>query len=392
MAETPRQREALEGWRRVTPFLTRFIVHEALRDDPVGFKAFVMRTLCLHTGLDHSSPEHAWEAYLDDCLVHEWNPTHVLFEQPPTAVAVNVPVVAPVVTSAPTPTEWLEIAFVDPAGDPVANVGWTVELADGRVMNGITGRNGLFRVGDGPPGTARLTYLPNGLPALKQLAPPGFHTVRQGQDIVSIAWAYGHADWNTVWDDAQNKSARDAHKSPMVLLPGTRLFIPEPDQPTSSYAMSQRHEVVIDPPLSKLEVQLRWAHGDPLADLGYVLRYELGEEQVTVPDLRTDGDGWVRHELPVSVSVVHAVFPEAFLIRTFHLRQLDPVGQEGTPEIAGVQQRLRALGYGCPAHGSVDDTTLDAICSFQHLAMGEDEPSGALSQATLDKLVEECGA
>ena len=65
MAETPRQREALEGWRRVTPFLTRFIVHEALRDDPVGFKAFVMRTLCLHTGLDHSSPEHAWEAYLD---------------------------------------------------------------------------------------------------------------------------------------------------------------------------------------------------------------------------------------------------------------------------------------------------------------------------------------
>ena len=36
--------------------------------------------------------------------------------------------------------------------------------------------------------------------------------------------------------------------------------------------------------------------------------------------------------------------------------------------------------------------TLDAVRGFQQLTMGEDEPSGALDQATLDKLVEECGA
>jgi hypothetical protein len=390
--EANQRRSSMEGWVKVSPFMTRIIVSEALREDPERFKSYVLDSQLIGAGLDFSHSTAAWEAYLEDHLVNEWTPSHVLFEQPRTQVSVNVPVVAPVVVAAPAPTEWIEIAFVDPTGAPVPNVGWTVELADSRVMHGTTGKNGIFRTSNAPPGSARLTYRPNGLPSLQQVSPPGVHTVRQGQDIVGIAWAYNHADWNTVWDHAQNKAAKDAHKSPMVLLPGTRLFIPAPEQAPSSYAMGQRHEVVIDPPLAKLEVQLRWAHGDPLANLGYALQYELGGEPVTIPDLQTDGDGWVRHELPLGVSVVHAVFPEAFLVRTFLLRQLDPVGKEDAPEVGGVQQRLRALGYACPTHGRADETTLDAVRGFQQLTMGEDEPSGALDQATLDKLVEECGA
>jgi hypothetical protein len=322
--------------------------------------------------------------------VNEWTPSHVLFEQPRTQVSVNVPVVAPVVVAAPAPTEWIEIAFVDPTGAPVPNVGWTVELADSRVMHGTTGKNGIFRTSNAPPGSARLTYRPNGLPSLQQISPPGVHTVRQGQDIVGIAWAYNHADWNTVWDHAQNKAAKDAHKSPMVLLPGTRLFIPAVEQAPASYAMGQRHEVVIDPPLAKLDVAITWMTGDPLANEPYTLSYTVNAEPVLEEGLSTDGAGRVVHEgLPLGVAYVDVLFTRRGFTRRLRLRQLDPVGTAAAPHVGGIASRLKSLGY--PARGKDGDITA-AIKHFQREVEGRDEPTGELDDDTLNRLVSEYGA
>lgn len=215
--------------------------------------------------------------------------------------------------------------------------------------------------------------------------------MRQGQDIVGIAWAYNHADWNVVWDHAQNKAARDAHKSPMVLLPGTRLFIPAPEQAPSSYAMGQRHEVVIDPPKVRLHVRVKMFDGAAFADRAFALLYRVGGQEVVIEGKRTDGDGWVDEQIPLGVTDA-MLWVGGLAPMRLALNALDPVRDEltGEPHVGGVQARLNHLGYSAgPVDNQLGPMTRAAVALFQLAVMGRDQADGELDSETLDALLEE---
>ncbi|MBC7297584.1 MAG: peptidoglycan-binding protein [Demequina sp.] len=272
------------------------------------------------------------------------------------------------------------------------NVAYDVELADGRVLRGTTGNTGLFRTSDGPAGNARVRYRPNarGEGGAQLASFPGTHEVRQGQDMVSIAWAYGRTDWETIWSDSHNDAMRESHNDPNVLMPGTRVYIPEDDREPESFAMGQRHEITIEVPRVHVRVQVKMFNGDPFADRAFVLTW-TGTEMHAIEGKRTNGNGWVDEWLPIHARDATLWIAGLAPIR-LGLRLLDPLRDpvRGEANVAGVQARLNHLGYiAGPVDGVFGHRTREAVAVFQANVMGHDAPNGEPDAVTLDALLGE---
>jgi hypothetical protein len=52
----------------------------------------------------------------------------------------------------------------------------------------------------------------------------GYHIVKQGEHIASIAENYGFSQYSTIWNDAANADIRKQRDNPSVLSPGDKLL------------------------------------------------------------------------------------------------------------------------------------------------------------------------
>ncbi|MEZ4329402.1 MAG: peptidoglycan-binding domain-containing protein [Polyangiales bacterium] len=296
-------------------------------------------------------------------------------------------------TTEAAPSEWIELAFVDPDGNPVP-VRLELQLPSGRVMGAVTH---MLHTTD-QAGSAKLRYAPSGSGARQLSTFPGHHEIRQGQDVQAIAWAYGRTDWQTIWNDSNNDKLREACPEPNVLMPGMRLYIPKDESEPQTLAMNQRHEFVIEVPVVRLHVRFT-LEGEPRANEAYVLYLE-GEEP---REGTTDGDGVLDEPIPIHAAsaVVSFATPDAEEhsssddnhessedsteyrdIYKLRLGHLNP-----TTDVTGAQDRLGNLGYSVGRHdGQIGPRTRDALTAFQH-QQGL-ETSGQLDDATRQKLAD----
>jgi len=200
------------------------------------------------------------------------------------------------------------------------------------------------------------------------------HTVKQGEDIASIAAKFGWLP-QALWEHAENSELRQKRKDPNVLFPGDVVAIPDRRKKEVVGATEQRHRF-----RKKISarVKLRFMDGDaPMSGMKYVL-----DVAGVVKEGQTDGDGWLNEPLPANAQSGVVYLGEKRLPFPLTFGSLDPA-----TEVSGAQARLKNLGY---YKGEIDNAlsadTANALQSFQH-DQGLQE-SGKLDSATQEKLTQ----
>ncbi|MFO0607883.1 MAG: peptidoglycan-binding domain-containing protein [Polyangiales bacterium] len=205
------------------------------------------------------------------------------------------------------------------------------------------------------------------------ITPGGWHTVGQGESVESVAYRAGHR-WQTVWEHPSNTPLRELRRSPHVLLPGDRVFVPPLERKAVDADTTRRHRFRCENVPSRL--RLRFSIGGAArANAPYVLTVDGVRSEGS-----TDGDG--RIDVPVHPLAGRAVLefldePGRTARRVFdlNLRHLDP-----SAEASGARSRLRHNGY----DARNDDRARDALRSFQE--RNGLPPTGELDAATQDAL------
>ncbi|WP_394835372.1 peptidoglycan-binding protein [Pendulispora rubella] len=204
------------------------------------------------------------------------------------------------------------------------------------------------------------------------------HTVRQGECIASIAWKYGFADWQRIWD-AQSEDFRRKRLNPNTLLEGDEVTIPERTPKRVSVSTGASHTFTIKRPRVKLRIRLLDPEGKVLTNT----KYELVVAGVT-SSKKTDGNGMLDEDIPVDATTAEL---KVFLSDTEVIRLPLRVGHlDPLEETSGVQGRLSNLGYlaGLPAGKEDNDQLAMALRDFQR-DQGLDE-SGVVDDTTRNKL------
>src|SRR4030042_2074252 len=119
----------------------------------------------------------------------------------------------------------------------------------------------------------------------------GNYVVKQGDCVESIAFNHG-LFWKTIWNDPNNNQLRVVRKSPNVLFPGDKFFIPEKRAKEESRATEQTHRFKRKGVPSKLQIRLLDKDGKPRGELNYCIIIEGKSHRD-----RTSPDGRVR--LPI---------------------------------------------------------------------------------------------
>ncbi len=207
---------------------------------------------------------------------------------------------------------------------------------------------------------------------------PTHYTVRDGDCIVSISFAFGFFT-ATIWDHPDNKTLRDLRQDMHILSPGDSVFIPAKRQKEESRPTDAKHRFRLKGVPHKLRVQFQ-SFEKPQANLGYTIRFQNREERG-----KTDAGGWLEHFIPPGLLECHIRLDDGS-VYSLALGTLDPAS-----EAAGVQDRLAALGfYDAEVSGVWDDPTRIALLSFQsNHAL---PPTGELDDNTRALLVSLSGA
>ena len=225
--------------------------------------------------------------------------------------------------------------------------------------------------------------MPYGIPPSGTAGPVGNgeYVIQQGDCLESIAAATGHR-WETIWNHPQNLALKAARACPNILLPGDLLYVPEKQPKSVSRPTDQQHGFVKKGVRSKFRMCIKNV-GEPCANQPYVLIID-GQPY----NGNTDSGGWIEVSIPPdaqSGQLTVGLDPLHQQVFTLELGGIDPI-----TEIAGIQKRLRNLGYACEATGELDEATSRAIALFQER---EDlDPSGKPDRSTLSKLQEQYGS
>lgn len=166
------------------------------------------------------------------------------------------------------------------------------------------------------------------------------HTVKQGEDVVSIAQYYGLSP-SEIWNDPENQALKERIKDPYVLKPGDVLMIPpEPPPKSASIATGERHTFRRKGVPEKL-ILFFHENDEPRAGIPYVL--EIAEEKKR-HEGETDGEGKIEHwvqptsrRATLTLSDPAEEEPEVHELR---LGYLEPVDTD-----AGLRARLKNLGF-----------------------------------------------
>lgn len=189
------------------------------------------------------------------------------------------------------------------------------------------------------------------------------HTTAKGEDLALICASRG-IPVDKVWARSENRTLRDAGRTPFLLVPGDVVFLPELEPREQDVPTDARHRFAAkrDPlrfrarvfdtpgvaqgtratPSSYEEEPPQASEEQPLDTVPFQLRVD----NLVVHSGNTDGDGGIDVELPQDAGPGTLVLNPGTDGETHHSlnwRHLHPV-----EELSGVCQRLTNLGFPCP--------------------------------------------
>ncbi|WP_296947350.1 peptidoglycan-binding domain-containing protein [uncultured Massilia sp.] len=281
------------------------------------------------------------------------------------------------------PSQWLEIELVGEDGGAVPWEEYAVFLPDGTQASGFLDGDGFARLAGLADGASFGIVFPqldrDALAFVEALGPrahPGpatgaaephallpagaWHTVAQGENIESIAYACGHFS-PTVWEHPANAALKARRGDANVLQPGDKVFVPPLRTPAHDAAGGRRHRFRRRGVPSIFRFRALVA-GHPLAGQPYVVEVD-GEPAGQERRGSTDADGMLACFVRPDAPRARVAIGSAPLLWTFEvsLRTVDPITQA-----SGIQARLANLGYAVPAiDGTLDDATHQALLAFQ---------------------------
>lgn len=183
---------------------------------------------------------------------------------------------------------------------------------------------------------------------------PKKHRVEAGDCIASVAFENGFLP-DRIWDHPENAALRDKRVTGNVLAAGDVLHLPDLDPDEVEKPCDQRHRFRRRGVPELLQIRLLDLLDQPRAGLSYHITVD-GAARSGV----TDGDGWIRQAIPANAQKAELKLEtgEVYQIDLGHLPPHDC--------IAGVQQRLKNLGFACDEdrRGEVGDATRRAIAGF----------------------------
>jgi hypothetical protein len=187
---------------------------------------------------------------------------------------------------------------------------------------------------------------------------PTCHIVKQGEHLSKIAHDYGFRDSNTIWNYPDNAGLKSKRKTPHILLPGDRLYIPDRNEKTETRPTDQLHHFIALGEKLQLNVKVKDVSDKPIANTPCDLQIGF-----TSYSLVTDSSGIIRHEIPRTTQtgrlVVHAADGEIQI--EIRIGSLDPLEEE-----SGQRARLNNLGYNAGEPYSQDSQQFrSAVEEFQ---------------------------
>ena len=181
----------------------------------------------------------------------------------------------------------------------------------------------------------------------------GEREIQQGECLVSIAAESGHL-WQTIWDDPANSDLR-ANRDPNILLPGDRIHVPPIREKTETCATDKRHTFVRSDAPGVLRIVVE-DMDEPLASQPY----ELWVDGTCLKG-STDSQGRLTQAVPLGAKEGRLIVGsgDEMLVYELALGSLDPIST-----VAGIQGRLRNLGYNAGTAGEIDEQTTAAVAAF----------------------------
>jgi hypothetical protein len=172
------------------------------------------------------------------------------------------------------------------------------------------------------------------------------HVIASGDHVVRLAYVYGHATVDAVWQHPANAELRQARPDPGVLAVTDVLHVPDaPTRVFEGLSTRREHPLVVELPLPTLRLALARPGGIPYAAHPCTADFDEGRTRSVA-----DADGAVAIELGPFTSTVSLAFDRHVVdLAIAHLQPVDT-----TP---GWHARLENLGYQPgPLHG---DTPAD---------------------------------
>jgi hypothetical protein len=212
---------------------------------------------------------------------------------------------------------------------------------------------------------------------------PKIHEVVQGECLTQIAYEHGFADPDKIKGHPNNAALFDKKTRPSgnILLPGDKLFIPDPDLKEAPAPTETCTTFVAQRPKRKLVLVLQDERGEPRKKVKYTLIVPtLG----VIKKETTGDDGKIEADLPLHVTQAKLIAGK----NTYWLQigHLDPLRElSAAPVVTGVQARLKNLGY---AIGKIDGVhgprTSAAIRAYQKAH--DLEPTGKITDDLVERL------
>jgi N-acetylmuramoyl-L-alanine amidase len=202
------------------------------------------------------------------------------------------------------------------------------------------------------------------------------HVVRQGECLNSIADQYGFFP-RTIWDHPDNAELAKT-RQPGVLRAGDVVVVPDKRLGEVECATGKVHRFRRRGVPALLRVQVR-DEDIPRANEPFVIDID---GQVT--EGTTDGDGLVAVPLPPRARRAVLTVGKGADAQEYDLSfgHLDP-----PDTVAGVQGRLKNLGFDCDVTGNLDERTTVALQLFQE-HIEHPHVTGELDDSTRQKLLE----
>jgi hypothetical protein len=211
----------------------------------------------------------------------------------------------------------------------------------------------------------------------------GWHKVKQGECLSSLAARYRLSDWRAIHNHPNNTSFFAARTNPNVLSVGDWVYVPDMDASPKSGAIDEKNTYVCKRDRTLLRLVIADEFGEPYSQAGYTL--EIGDDRF---EGNTDEQGMLERRIdPAAPSGVLTIrFPGAPRRHcTWRLKfgHLDPVDQ-----VTGIQARLNNLGFASgPVDGVMGPVTTEAVRAFQRrYDLRADGNPDSVTQAKLEEV------
>lgn len=199
-------------------------------------------------------------------------------------------------------------------------------------------------------------------------------TVGANDSILSIAKENGFF-WKTIWNHGKNSQLKSLRIEPEILQQGDQVYVPKLEKKHVSKPTEARHKFKLCGEQAKFKMQLRKL-GQARAGEPFIMTIDG-----VITNGMTDGDGWVKCDIPNDASGGEISLQDGKEIIPFSIGRLDPADSP-----SGVRQRLSNLGFPDQEGGKASEMPAGALKKFQ--AKNKLEESGKFDGPTQAKLRE----